>query len=297
MADSAGELTFTFGADFSRFTREVDSAGARLDALARTAGNWPAAIGRAGGDDSQAGRVVARLGDRLALLRSTGAEHDAILTRMRVEAEQTRLGTDATAAQKNAVAGLVVQIEAAGTAQAALAQRQQSVNQAWGFGSDALERGLEGLILRGQRLGDVVRSTLSSFAAQGLRGALTGGGAFGGLFGTSGRDGAAGGLFGAVQALFGGGAGGGSPSFAGLFAGGGTVPAGQWGIVGEKGAEIVSGPASVTPVGALPRSRGAAAHQTITVNVTTPDAPSFARSEHQVTAMLARAVGRGGRNA
>jgi len=33
----------------------------------------------------------------------------------------------------------------------------------------------------------------------------------------------------------------------------------------------------------------------VTVNVTTPDADSFRKSEAQVTAMLARAVGRGRR--
>lgn len=38
-------------------------------------------------------------------------------------------------------------------------------------------------------------------------------------------------------------------SFGGGFASGGTIPAGQWGIVGERGPEIVSGPAHVTPTG------------------------------------------------
>lgn len=37
--------------------------------------------------------------------------------------------------------------------------------------------------------------------------------------------------------------------FAGGFADGGTIPGGQWGIVGERGPEIVSGPANITPMG------------------------------------------------
>ena len=59
--------------------------------------------------------------------------------------------------------------------------------------------------------------------------------------------------------LFGGGAGGGGGLFAGLFQNGGTIPAGQFGIGGEAGTEIISrptligGPAQVTPVsGAAP---------------------------------------------
>lgn len=35
--------------------------------------------------------------------------------------------------------------------------------------------------------------------------------------------------------------------FAGMFAEGGTIPEGQWGIAGESGPEVVSGPAEITP--------------------------------------------------
>lgn len=38
-------------------------------------------------------------------------------------------------------------------------------------------------------------------------------------------------------------------SFSGLFAHGGHIPSGGWGIVGERGPEIVQGPAQVTPMG------------------------------------------------
>lgn len=40
----------------------------------------------------------------------------------------------------------------------------------------------------------------------------------------------------------------GSSGFAGLFAGGGRIPGGQWGIVGERGPEVVRGPAQITPM-------------------------------------------------
>ena len=67
----------------------------------------------------------------------------------------------------------------------------------------------------------------------------------------------------------------------GLYANGGTIGAGRWGIVGEKGAEVVAGPGDRRALG---QGRGAAAAaaartQVIQFNVTSPDAPSFARSE------------------
>jgi phage-related minor tail protein len=37
-------------------------------------------------------------------------------------------------------------------------------------------------------------------------------------------------------------------TFAGFFAEGGYIPAGQYGVVGERGPELVSGPAQVTPM-------------------------------------------------
>lgn len=55
--------------------------------------------------------------------------------------------------------------------------------------------------------------------------------------------------------------------FAGLFANGGTIPSGQFGIVGEAGPEIVTGPATVTPMGA--------GGGTVIYNINAVDAPSF----------------------
>jgi hypothetical protein len=45
----------------------------------------------------------------------------------------------------------------------------------------------------------------------------------------------------------GGGAGGGGGLFGGFFATGGMIPPGRFGVVGENGPELVSGPANVTP--------------------------------------------------
>jgi hypothetical protein len=74
------------------------------------------------------------------------------------------------------------------------------------------------------KFGNVVSSVSGIFSGLGKG---TGGGAFGGL--TS--------LFGGIGDLF-----------AGFFADGGFIPRGQFGIVGERGPELISGPANITPM-------------------------------------------------
>ncbi len=87
------------------------------------------------------------------------------------------------------------------------------------------------------------------------------------------------------------------------FASGGVVAApsyfplrGGLGLMGERGAEAIL-PLSRGADGRLGvRAGGAGARPiAVTVNVTTPDADSFRRSEAQVVAALARAVARGRR--
>ena len=59
--------------------------------------------------------------------------------------------------------------------------------------------------------------------------------------------------------------------FAGLFADGGRIPSGQFGIVGEKGPEFISGPANITPM-----SEGIGSSSTnVTYNINAVDAKSF----------------------
>lgn len=54
--------------------------------------------------------------------------------------------------------------------------------------------------------------------------------------------------------------------FAGFFANGGLIPSGQFGVVGERGPEFVSGPATVTPMGSA---------QNVNYYINAVDAPSF----------------------
>ena len=299
---TAGGLSRTFDTAASLQARSAATMAAAKAAKAPAGGLSTAQVlsgqtipDTSGDRDDNAAKVLTHLSEQLALLKTTGTAHDAIVERMKTETEQAKLGSDATAAEKNQVADLVRQIDAAAAAQMKLKAAQDATNQAVGFGSAQVARGIESLILDGTRLGDVAANLLRSTARQGLQAALIGAGPFAALFGTQGQNGATGGVFGALAKAFSG-AGGGS-GFTGLFADGGTIGAGQWGIVGEKGAEVVAGPASVTPwakmptAAAVPRST-----QVINFNVTAPDPPAFARSESQMSALLARAVGRGGRN-
>jgi len=57
--------------------------------------------------------------------------------------------------------------------------------------------------------------------------------------------------------------------FGGFFANGGTLPRGQFGVVGERGPELVTGPAQITPLDGL----GGA--QYVTYNINAVDARSF----------------------
>jgi len=86
-------------------------------------------------------------------------------------------------------------------------------------------------------------------------------------------------IFQTILGIFGGGGGLGS-IFAGFFDQGGIIPAGKFGIVGEKGPEIVSGPAKV--VGRTDTERmladagsGAGGGTNVTYNISAVDAQSF----------------------
>lgn len=68
-----------------------------------------------------------------------------------------------------------------------------------------------------------------------------------------------------------GGAGGSFNPFAGFFARGGMIPAGQFGVVGENGPELVGGPANIRPMDNFGGSSGTQ----VIYNINAVDAPSF----------------------
>lgn len=161
--------------------------------------------------------------------------------------------------------------------------------------SKVIRRGLKDAIVDGKNLEGVLKSAALSISKSALKAGLK---PLGDLVG-QGLNGVVGGLAGSLT-------GGLSSAATKLvpFAEGGVIgspttfgmPGGRVGLMGEAGREAV-----------LPLARGSdgrlgvalegagGGSQAITINVNTPDAESFRRSEAQVTAMLARAVGRGRR--
>lgn len=158
------------------------------------------------------------------------------------------------------------------------------------FGA-ALGRSFEGLAIQGRSLGDVVRSLGLSLSRMTLNAAFK---PMEQLFSS------------VVSGL----ATGGSPLAGTTLAAGTPVPFAKGGVIaspvafplgsgtglaGERGAEAIM-PLARGPDGRLGVAAAGAAGMSITLNVTTPDAESFRRSESQISALLARAVGSGQRN-
>lgn len=101
----------------------------------------------------------------------------------------------------------------------------------------SLNQAFDSAVIEGEKLKDVASSLLKSFASMLTQAAFTGSGPMAGLLGTA--------------PTTAGGAGGLSSMFAGLFADGGTMGRGKFGIVGERGPEIVSAgssPLTITPL-------------------------------------------------
>lgn len=157
-----------------------------------------------------------------------------------------------------------------------------------------LTHGLASAVVQGKALEDVLRRIGLNLAGMALSQGLQplsnlAGSAFSSIFG---------GLAGLLPFEKGG-----VPGRVTPFAEGGIVstptffPAGRnVGLMGEAGAEAIM-PLSRGPDGRLGVSAGGgAAPVSIVFNVATPDAPSFRKSEAQITGMIARAVARGARS-
>ena len=153
----------------------------------------------------------------------------------------------------------------------------------------------EGIAIQGRSLGDVVRNLGLSLSRMALSAAFKPldqamGRIFSGLFsGGMGLGFAKGGILHH-----------GTPV---PFAKGGVIASpiafplsgGRTGLAGERGPEAIM-PLTRTADGRLGVAAAGAATPAITINIATPDIESFARSETQIAAMVARALGRAERN-
>lgn len=151
-------------------------------------------------------------------------------------------GRSLTVAQRNEILQLSGNTQGYKESLEQLKNTQNALNDAMRQFGDFAASAMSDLITRSKKASDVLRDLVKMLASSALKGLLTGDGFMGQLMGLAGKGGQTGGLIGsAVGAL--------SKGFAGLFAEGGSIPAGQWGIAGEKGPEAIVGPASVIPMG------------------------------------------------
>lgn len=163
--------------------------------------------------------------------------------------------------------------------------------------SRGLRRAIDGVVLDGMNLSDalktVANSVISSTYSAALRPVTN---HFGGLISQG-----LGSLFGGILPFANG-----APFSQGRvmpFAQGGVVSGatafpmrGGTGIMGEAGPEAIM-PLARGPDGKLGvRSAGGASAPTVVMNITTPDARSFQRSQSQIAAQMSRALSAGNRN-
>lgn len=156
----------------------------------------------------------------------------------------------------------------------------------------SLKGAMSDLVLDGARASDALNGVARSLANSVLGIALRPvqdavGGAVGGMLGGVFADGAA---FssGKVRAFANGGVVSGPTRF--------PMRGGQTGLMGEAGPEAIM-PLTRGPDGRLGvRAQGGGGPVMVTMNVTTPDAASFARSRGQIAAQLGRALSQGRRN-
>lgn len=152
---------------------------------------------------------------------------------------------------------------------------------------------LDGINGRFDSFGDFAKGFLSDLNRSLLQFALKD-------LGITGEGGIIGQIFGGIGDLFKGGGGGGGlggllssvgSMFGGFFADGGTLKAGQFGVVGERGPELAF--AGNSPMHIMPQAMSPVS---VTMNITTQDAPSFRKSQGQIAADMARSIERARRN-
>ena len=159
--------------------------------------------------------------------------------------------------------------------------------------STALSNSFVDIALKGKGLGDVLRSLALRLSEMALKAAFKPitdamGGGLASLF-SGGVAFAKGGVLGSPLPV--------------PFAQGGVISSpiafpldgNRIGLAGERGPEAIL-PLARGPDGSLGVRASGTGAVSITFNITTPDADSFRRSETQIAALLARAVGQGQRN-
>ncbi|OXE37547.1 MAG: hypothetical protein CGW95_01125 [Phenylobacterium zucineum] len=188
-----------------------------------------------------------------------------------------KAGRDATEEEKQAVIDTTKEL----VKQQDLLQKMKDIKQATQALADAFTDALDSWIVKGEKFNSVLKNMLQSLSSMALKAVFSGTGPFAGIMGTANGGGFFNNILGSL--------------FSGFRASGGDVMGGKAYVVGEKGPELFI-PGADGGIVSNDNLRGGGRGQTINFNVTSPDAGSFARSEQQISAMLARAVKRGQRS-
>jgi hypothetical protein len=293
------ESTKTLGADQ---IRQAADAYADLTIRLRESTEARAAEAQAASRTRQLESEITNLTAQAAAAKSVTLEFDALTGNYRVNARELDI-LKKTQELQNDIAGISIEkaralatrfVAQSEAIRRATEEQQKAADQLNEFSRDfsrTLFSGFEQAVTSGNRLRDVLaglandlaRVALRSFvtkpAENFLNGILAGSGGLGGIFG---------GLFGGGGGVGGDPTGGLGPAF---LASGGPAYAGQPYIVGEEGPELFvpRGSGMVVPNDKL---RGSS---TITVNINSPDANGFRRSEQQIRGLIASAVRQGSR--
>ncbi|MBG1232972.1 phage tail tape measure protein [Aestuariivirga litoralis] len=201
---------------------------------------------------------------------------------MEIDNNLRQAGTRATAAQRQQITALTIEharlaaqeqttLQIAKNAEQAREAMIGSLENVAEMGLDVFDR----IAIKGENAIDVARDLEAQLAKAALQAMFLGQGPLAGLFGSS----ISGGLFGS---LF---------SAPGLYASGGEIGAGQWGVVGEGGgmdhAELVKGPATVIPLNRMGGGdSGSGPNVTFNINAPGADQAAIAQLRRAMTDLV-----------
>ncbi|MGH6846451.1 MAG: hypothetical protein ACREC0_03115 [Methylocella sp.] len=165
------------------------------------------------------------------------AKQEAVDLARALEAARTR-GTPLTAKETEQVKQLADAYIAAKEKIEEYAKEQETAKATAEFFGQTLEGTIEKLATGGESLRSALKEIVKLLEQAAIRALILGEGTLASLFGTAGSGaagiGGLGGIFGQLLHGFG-------------FAEGGDLASGQFGIVGERGPELIQGPAAITP--------------------------------------------------
>lgn len=260
-----------------------DGVGGQTDSFGDRFGNWKGGADKPanpvkpvtlkdfpvpGKDDKKGGtvgvdsfeRAIAAAEKRIELTNAETATigmNTAARERAKVaaELETAAKAANAAAGMKNTevTAAQRVQIDATADAMLRAKQKNDDLTRSFDATKDAMRFAGEQTIDLLNAIGgtaedraNALKNVLNQVVQAMLKASLLGEGPLAGLFGTKSATGGPGGLFGMLARTFSGG-----------FATGGTIPAGKWGMTGEKGPEPIF--AGARPVTVMPNQGGARA--------------------------------------